>query len=278
MELGEIAATAEIINKLLELGRLDNLDDPSMAADFEQFRPYESLSRTHWSEWDHICESLSVDDHIALLKAIVMAMRYAGWDSGSVAPCIWVYRKLEERVSRKVAREIAIWVIDRSNNPWAPFGTQKARESLIATKDTDFTDDDSGNLRSKLIFMESAEYSERENARQEIENEQQIVKAKRLEERNLNVEKHQERKDEKAQIRQQVITVGEQIDAVGRLQLIIDHKDMPLLSFPSTWAEVPLEALKGLDEPSRNALVHRLTGQKKGPWKKLRDCLDTLVP
>jgi hypothetical protein len=126
----------EIINKLIELGRLDNLDDPSIATDFEQFRRYEYLSRTTWRELYPICESLSIDDHIALLKAVVMAMRYAGWDSGSVAPCIWVYKKLEERVSNKVAREIATWVIDRSNNPWAPFGTQKARESFIAAKDT----------------------------------------------------------------------------------------------------------------------------------------------
>ena len=74
-------------------------------------------------------------------------------------------------------------MIDRSNNPWAPFGTQKARVSFIAAKDTDFTDDDSGSLRLKLLLMESAEYAEREHTHQEIE------KAKRLEERKLDVEK-----------------------------------------------------------------------------------------
>jgi hypothetical protein len=151
----------EIINKLIELGRLDNLDDPSIAADFEQFRPYEYLGRIHWREWYPVCESLSVDDHIALLKAVVMAMRYAGWDGGSVAPCIWVYNKLEARVSNKVAKEMATWVIDRCDNPWAPFGTQKARKFFIAAKDTDFTDDDSDSLRLKLLLMESAECAER---------------------------------------------------------------------------------------------------------------------
>jgi hypothetical protein len=126
----------KLLTKLIELGRLDSLDAPSIATDFEQFRPYEYLSRTGWGEWYPICESLSIDDHIALLKAVVMAMRYAGWDSGSVAPCIWVYKKLEERVSNKVAKEMATWIIDRCDNPWAPFGTQKARESFIAAKDT----------------------------------------------------------------------------------------------------------------------------------------------
>lgn len=267
----------EIINKLVELGRLDNLDDPSTAADFEQFRPYEYLSRTGWGEWYPICESLSIDDHISLLKAVVMAMRYAGWDSGSVAPCIWVYKKLEERVSNKVATEIAAWVIDRCNNPWVPFGTQKARKLFSATKDTGSGDNYSGSLMLKLMFMESAERAERELGRGKIEKEQQIAKVERLEKRNLDVEKYQKRKDEKAQIRRQTITVGEQMGAVARLQLIIDHKDMPLLSFPSTWAEVSLEALKGLDETLRNSLMNRLNGQQKGPWKKLRDCLDTLV-
>lgn len=268
----------EIIKKLIELGRLDNLDDPSIASDFEQFRPYEYLGRIHWREWYSVCESLSVDDHIALLKAVVMAMRYAGWDGGSVAPCIWVYKKLEERVSNKVATEMATWVIDRSNNPWVPFGTQKARALFIATKETESVDNYTGSLMLKFMFMESAGRAEREQARQEIEKEQKTAKAIRLEERKLDVAKHQKRGDKKAQIRQQVITVGEQIGAIGRLQLIIDHKDMPLLSFPSTWTEVPLEVLKGLDEPLRKALIHRLTGQKKGPWKKLRDCLDTLMP
>jgi hypothetical protein len=267
----------EIINKLIELGRLDNLDDPSIAADFEQFRPYEYLGRIHWREWYPVCESLAVDDHIALLKAVVMAMRYAGWDGGSVAPCIWVYNKLEERVSNKVAREMAAWVIDRCDNPWAPFGTQKARKLFIAAKDTDSADDYSGSLRLKLLLMESAECAERACLSENCK-EQHIAKAKRLEERKLDVDKHQKRKDEKAHIRRQVITVGEQMSAVGRLQLIIDNEETPLLSFPSTWAEVPLQALKGLDESLRNALVHRLTGQKKGPWKKLRDCLDTSVP
>ena len=218
----------EIINKLIEIGRLDNLDNSSIAADFEQFRPFDYIGRIHWREWYPVCESLSVDDHIALLKAVVMAMRYAGWDGGSVAPCIWVYNKLEERVSPKVAKEMAIWVIDRCDNPWAPFGTQKARKLFIATKDADSTDDYSGSLRLKLLLMESVGRAEGEQARGKIEKEQQIAKGKRLEKRNLDVEKHQKRKDEKAQIRQQVITVGEQIGAVDRLQLIIDHKDMRL--------------------------------------------------
>ncbi len=267
----------EIINKLIELGRLDNLDDPSMSADFEQFRPFEYLGRIHWREWYPVCESLSVDDHIALLKAVVMAMRYAGWDGGSVAPCIWVYKKLEERVSSKVATEIAIWVIDRCDNPWAPFGTQKARKLFIATKDNGSADDDSGSLSLKLMFMESVEHAERLQASGKIEKEQQIAKAKRLEKRNQGVEKHQTQKDKKEQIRRQVITVGEQMSASGRLQLIIDNKDMPLLSFPSTWAKVSSESLQELDEQSKKSLIHRLAVQQKGPWKKLLDCLNTLV-
>lgn len=125
----------EIIKILIELGKLDNLDDPSIATAFAQFRPYEYLSRIQWREWYTVCELLSIDEHIALLKAVVMAMRYAGWDSGSVAPGIWIYKKIEERVSKKQALEIAMWVIDRCDNPWMPFGTQKARKIFVDSYD-----------------------------------------------------------------------------------------------------------------------------------------------
>jgi len=50
----------QIANKLIELGSRDNLDEPSIAADFEQFRPYEHLGRIHWREWNSACESLSI--------------------------------------------------------------------------------------------------------------------------------------------------------------------------------------------------------------------------
>lgn len=123
-----------IVDKLIELGRRENLDDPSIAAEFELFRQYEYLSRIHWREWYPVCEDLSIEDHTALLKAVVMAMRFSDWDSGSVAPGIWIYKKLEEKVPKTVVDEIARWIIERSDNQWMPFGRVKARELFLASK------------------------------------------------------------------------------------------------------------------------------------------------
>lgn len=121
-----------IIDKLIGLGKKDNFDEPSISAEYEQFRTYEYLSRIHWREWHPVCENLPIDDHIALLKAVVMAMRYSGWDSGSVAPCHWVYGKLKDKIPQKVADDIASWMIEHSDNPWMPFGRQGERERFLA--------------------------------------------------------------------------------------------------------------------------------------------------
>ena len=66
----------EIVTKLIELGKRDDIDSPSIAIDFKCLRSYEHLSRTHWREWYPVCEELPIDDHVALLKAVVMAERY----------------------------------------------------------------------------------------------------------------------------------------------------------------------------------------------------------
>ena len=87
-----------IVDKLIKLGSITNLDEPDIAADFDQLRSYEYLGRIHWRGWFSVCDSLSIEEHIILLKAVVMAMRYSGWDGGSVAPGIWVFKKLEERI------------------------------------------------------------------------------------------------------------------------------------------------------------------------------------
>ena len=267
----------QIVNKLIELGRRDNLDEPSIAADFEQFRPYEHLGRIHWREWNSVCEGLSIEEHISLLKAVVMAMRYSGWDGGSVAPGIWVFKKLEERIPNKQVAEIAKWVIEHSDNPWMPFGNQRDRVLFIANQDIDNSEDSFGTMLLKLKFIESAERTRREQTQDELQKQQQAAKVKRLAMRKEESKAHLIRKNDQERIRMEVIAVGEPLDTVSRLRLIIQHQNIPLHSFPSTWANVPKEDLKGLDKKMRKALIERMSWHQKGPWKVLRDCLDSLV-
>lgn len=266
-----------IVSKFIELGRRVSLDDPSIASDFTQFRAYEHLSRLHWRDWYPTCENLSIDDHLALLKAVVMAMRYSGWDSGSVAPGIWIYKKLEEKVDAKVAAEIARWVIERSSNPWMPFGTQKARQLFIARQENFICDENSGSLGWKLHFLEATDRIQREQVQLQLQKQHQSEKAKRLEMRKEEAEAHLARKNDNEHLRQNIILAGEQSNAVGRLKLIADHQDIPLLCFPEKWALVPKVDLINLDDQTRISLTKRLSEVNKGPWKVLCDCLDNSV-
>ena len=60
----------QIVGQFIELGRRENLDEPSITADFEQFRSYEYVSRMHWQDWYPTCERLSNDDHTVLMKRL----------------------------------------------------------------------------------------------------------------------------------------------------------------------------------------------------------------
>jgi hypothetical protein len=266
-----------IVTNLINLGRRETLDAPSTASDFEQFRSYEHLSRLHWRNWYPTCEDLSIDDHLALLKAVVMAMRYSGWDSGSVAPGIWIYKKLEEKVNTKVAVEIANWVIERSTNPWMPFGTQKARQLFIAHQENFICDENSGSLICKLLLLDATDRIQREQVKFKFQKQQQTEKAKRLEIRKEGAEAHLARKHDNDRLRQSIMLAGEQSNSIGRLHLIVDHQDIPLLSFPEKWALVPKDDLKNLNKQTMTSLTKRLSEVNKGPWKILRDCLDTVL-
>jgi hypothetical protein len=206
-----------------------------------------------------------------------MAMRYSGWDGGSVAPGIWVFKKLEERIPNKQAAEIAKWVIKHSDNPWMPFGNQRDRALFITNQDIDTSEDSFGTMLLKLKFIESAERTRREQAQDELQKQQQAAKVKQLALRKEESEAHLIRKNDKERVRMEVITVGQSLDTVSRLRLIIQHQDIPLYSFPSIWANVSKEDLKGLDKKMIKALIDRMSRHQKGPWKVLRDCLDSLV-
>jgi hypothetical protein len=264
----------DIVDKLIILGKRDNFDDPSIADDYEKFRPYEYLGRIHWQGWYSVCENLPIEEHIALFKAVVMAMRYSGWDGGSVAAGIWVYRQLEEKISNNHAADVAKWAIDHSDNPWMPFGNQRDRESFLTCKDIDTSENRSGSMLFKIKLNQSSERSRREQAQQELQKQQHLAKDRRVALREKEAEAQLVRKKDHDNKRLQIILIGEQLDVANRLQLLVEHYDLPIHSFPSIWAEVEKEAIKTINKDLREKLIVRLSGFHKGPWKLLREHLE----
>lgn len=255
----------QIIDKLIELGRCDNIDAPALSPDFEQFRPYEYLGRVHWREWYPVCENLSIDDHIALLKAVVMAMRYSGWDGGSVAPGIWIYNKLTEKVPSNIANEIALWIIERSENQYMPFGSCRDRELFINNRQAIAT----GTTMLALKLDEAAAYAKRESVQHEIQQQQLEAKVLRLQQKEKNAAEHYLRKTENFEIWQQMVAEAGHLNEIARLCLILAYPHMPLLCFPREWAEMPTEILQKIDQNTRELLTKRITGKMSSPWIQL---------
>lgn len=62
-----------IIEKLIELGKSDKIDDPALSADFEQFRPFEYLGRLHWRE-EAVTETSAVMAKMTAQRAAEMGL------------------------------------------------------------------------------------------------------------------------------------------------------------------------------------------------------------
>ena len=181
---------AKFIQQLVTLGDRADLDFPNAESYFEVLRPYTKFMVGSWNDWYPICDSLSIEENVAVLKSLVLTERIAGIgfiDSGSSA--IWVYRRLAIRASYRLSYELACWVIDNSNNPWMPFGFSREVQYFKNHRDK-FTDESDISLVNRIkneinkdrlptIMKEDQEKSERLVQKQLIAEERKALKHQR---------------------------------------------------------------------------------------------------
>jgi hypothetical protein len=113
---------AQIVDALVRVGRQSGLDVHSAPAELDSLRGEDAINRLHWREWDAVTGTMVIEDLVALAKALTVCEERFRWTGGSVAAVIWVYREIEHR-DRPLARQVADWILARTSNPWAPFGT-----------------------------------------------------------------------------------------------------------------------------------------------------------
>lgn len=179
------------IASLIEIGKRADLETTDISPQLEALRSYEHFLGGSWGYWQHwrqICEPLPVEDHVALLKALVLAgEHFPIFGIGSGASAIWPYRTLDKKLPYRQSHEIALWVIAHSSCPWLPFGNQRDLAYFKQWPEK-FEGDFSGSLVQRIHF-------ERSNDRCAIFEKEAQQKEERKQERQR---KHQERLAKKA--------------------------------------------------------------------------------
>jgi len=178
----------QFIEQLIKLGTLLDAEKPEKAIHFKNLKTYEKYMVGTWQDWYPICESLSINDHIALFKALVLAEKHAqigGADSGSSG--VWVYRKLDKRLTYSESLKIALWTIQNSNNSYLPFG----------------------NIPDRIFFEDNTEKFQRESKQSlvaQIRLERSLIKTallkheaqikdEKLQQKRIRAKAHQERQN-----------------------------------------------------------------------------------
>jgi hypothetical protein len=249
------------------LGSSSDLEETGLVAGVGDLRAHVGLSTLHWSDWEEVCENLDVAQHVALLKALTLAEKHAGWGGGSVSPIIWVYRALEPRVSYETAHALASWVIARSDNGFAPFGSTRLRglfESGHVSEDT------GGSISGQLTLQWNLDHMRRaEEHRQRVEQ----AATERIQRRAAIATAHAAGKIAGDARRTALLSQAAHVGATGQLELVARRDDVPVALFPASWADVSNAELDLLGDELRVLLAKRLASMRRGPWMRLRNRL-----
>jgi hypothetical protein len=264
----------DVLARLLELGADENIDLPKVASDYSDLCRHDRINRLHWSEWNAVTASLSMQELESLLKGLTIAELRFGWCGGSVSSVIWVFREIQRR-SQEDADRLFEWVIRRSTNPYAPTGS--ARGATIPHDMIPVLDEMTEKQRKKwfVSFRESCQKASEQRYKEEVA---RAKKAKddaetRKRER-IGRKAHKEATDKKMRAeRTQVIAEGLPLDAIGRLHLIVEHPGIPLDAFPCDWSRISQDTVAAMNSDDVKALLSRCKEMRKGVWRKLAQTL-----
>ncbi len=117
-----IKLSEECINELISIGNTDSFENLSkFVVKFPEYRSGQ-LMRQLPQFWYLIAETLTDEEIISLIKSLTIAEKViSGWKAGSVAPVVWLFRKLRER-TKSDQKELSGWIIQHTENIYLPYG------------------------------------------------------------------------------------------------------------------------------------------------------------
>jgi hypothetical protein len=245
-----------VISDLIELGQCDdanaNLRDKILAR-LKQFERVNWLGRNVWSP---IMESLDEARSRNLVRGLALGELLLNWSGGSAASVIWAFQVFQRRFANG-SEELADWILRRSENPYAPFGTMRAGVRSIS------------EYRSYL----AAKTQHRKDGEQAQER-RKILKQVKLAVRRRLAAERLVLQDAHRRARQDLVDEVHRLPVKQRLEHIAWDDFHSLVFYPSSFADVTREQLAELDMDTRQRLLDKMAARHKGAWlrasKRLR--------
>jgi hypothetical protein len=246
---------AELVGQIIGIGRSATNDgETEVLRRIEPLAPYDAINRLHWREWDAITQTLPTDDLIALVKGLTLAELHNRWAGGSVSSVIWTFRELGRR-SAEFNDELADWILARTNNPYVPFGTQNHGAKSLAEYRA-ATSLHAAAIADGLAAQESSERNARDERKVRKQQKSRSAEARKTLGRALFLAKLSK------------LPLAEQLK-----QLAYDQ-NYSVEFYPTRLADSVDEAtIHSLDKETRIALLAKLKGRRRGPWRRVKKLL-----
>lgn len=240
---------AAAVHAFIELGS-PTLQSPDKVKLLKTLTPYDVLNRQAWESWDAVVADLNQEEHDHLARGLVIAEKELRWCGGSVAAVIWVFRAYARRF-HSVSDSLADWILAHSENPYAPFGSNR------------------GAIRSLSEFREHQIYDRKRRANAVVETQlrEDLAVARRTVTTRLHRLRQRLSKAE-SEARRELIVELSKLHLRDRLLHLAKDDTHPLHYYPTELAEGNKETLDPAGLWALAELKSKAKPLKKGPWRR----------
>jgi len=256
--LGKLIALGQCADDDLRIGDiLVSLKENPYVSTIHPFQEFEWTRELSWA------------DACATVRAVVRVEAARLTKSGGSASAIKnAYRTMEDR-DRVAAMELAVWIVEHSDNDYIPFPMRKIRHTFEGIKRTASS---WAQCREELDRWCSGEWrrqnrvaEEMANQKPEGERRRQIQSAVAA---RLNAEQTQ-RQHARVSAREKLLAELRGLPVRERLEHIAWDDSRSLAYYPSDLAVCTAEDMEQLDPVTKARFIAKLRERKKGPWHKL---------
>lgn len=242
------------IEILIEGGKLASADELKSIECLNSIKKEDHINRLHWSDWDKVTKTMDTDNLIALVKGLTIAELSFHWIGGSVSAVIWTFREVQRR-DTQISEELADWILQQTNNPYAPFGTHNH------------------GARSFVQYRESIATHQRGIARGLAELKESEITAKE-QRRGRSEQKAKAAQDRNTEVRTRFLEGLNRMSIEDQVNALASDTKYSVEFYPTYIAyRMNQELINALDPRIKEALLIKLKGRRRGPWKKVKKLL-----
>jgi hypothetical protein len=241
----------EAVRMLIELGTLPDSETATSVLVFDALKPFEAINRQHWSEWGRIANTLSTQQLIALIRGLTVAEEVVLGNGGSISGIIWTFRNLAAR-DYEESRVLADWILARSHNPYAPFGTQNFGARSMSEYEQ------SASRHARLI-------------REGLARDEAVEKRSAVEREIFKKQKVRAAQERRSSERRSFLLELANLPLVKQLERLAHDEHRPVEWYPTRMAHLATDqVVQEMTEELMLAFLYKLKGKHRGPWAALK--------